>query len=106
VRTTKNGTVLDVFVQPRAPRDAIVGVHGDALKLKVRALPAGGRANRAAIELIAETIGIAPSQVELTSGTASRHKRFRISGVSAEKVACELTTVLSSRAHEPGQEDN
>ena len=98
--------VLDVYVQARAAKNAIVGVHGDALKVKVRALPAGGGANRAAIELLAKAIGTAPSQIELSSGAASRNKRFRISGVSAEKVACELTTVLGSRAHEPGQEDN
>ena len=93
---------IDVFVQPRAAKDAIVGVHGDALKLKVRAVPEQGRANRATEVLIAETLDIPRSDVGVRSGAASRHKRLRITGMSAEKVACELTTVLSSRAHEPG----
>jgi uncharacterized protein (TIGR00251 family) len=99
---SKGAAVLDVFVQPRAAKNAIVGVHGSALKLKVTAPPVEGKANRATEELVAEALGIARSSVRVVSGESSRHKRLVISGISAEMVACELEHVLSSRPHEPG----
>jgi uncharacterized protein len=104
VTVYKGAVLLDVFVQPRAARDAVVGIHGTALKLKVRAAPVEGRANEATEKMIAGLLAIAPSQVSVVSGGTSRHKRLAISGIAAEKVACELAHVLSSPAHERGKE--
>jgi hypothetical protein len=102
VSESKGSAVIDVFVQPRAAKNAIVGVHGPALKLKVTAPPVEGKANRATEALIAETLGIAPSSVRVIAGESSRQKRVAISGMGAEMVACELALVLSSRPHERG----
>lgn len=102
VSTSKDGTIVDVFVQPRAAKDAIVGIHGPALKLKVSAPPVDGRANRATEELVADTLKLPRSAVRVVSGERSRHKKLAISGMGAEKVACELELVLSSRPHERG----
>ena len=75
------GIVLRVHVQPGAGRSAVVGRHGDALKVKVAAPPEGGRANIAVTDLLAETLGVAKSDVTLVSGATSRAKRFRIGPV-------------------------
>ena len=104
VTAGRDDVFVDVFVQPRAAKDEIVGTHGDALKVKVRAVPEQGRANRAVESMVAGILGIRPSAVSVTTGATSRHKRLKVAGPSAETVACELTTVLSSRAHEPGKE--
>ena len=74
--------MLRVHVQPGAGRTAIMGRHGDALKVKVAAPPEGGRANDAVVRLMAETLGVPPSSVTLASGASSRDKRLRIAGVS------------------------
>ena len=58
------GVVLRVHVQPGAGRSAVVGRHGDALKVRVAAPPEGGRANEACRALVAETFGLAASAVE------------------------------------------
>ena len=97
------GTRIDVFVQPRVAKDAIVGVHGAALKLKVKAPPLDGRANEAAANLVARLLDLAPSKVSVVGGHSSRHKRLEVADTAPEMVACELERVLSSRGHDTGQ---
>ena len=79
------GIVLRVHVQPGAGRSAVVGRHGDSLKVRVAAPPVEGRANDATRALLAEALGLAESDVELTSGQSSRSKRFRLNGLDAEE---------------------
>jgi uncharacterized protein (TIGR00251 family) len=79
------GIVLRIHVQPGAGRSAVVGRHGDALKIRVAAPPVEGRANEAAQALLAEVLGVSKADVELTSGQSSRTKRFRLNGLDAEE---------------------
>lgn len=79
------GIVLRIHVQPGAGRSAVVGRHGDALKVRVAAPPVEGRANEATRALLAEALGVPESDVELTSGQSSRSKRFRLNGLDAEE---------------------
>jgi uncharacterized protein (TIGR00251 family) len=79
-----------VFVQPRAARNAIVGVHGNALKLKVSAPALQGRANRAVERLLAELLDISPSAVSVVSGASSRSKRVEIRDLDPATVAVRL----------------
>lgn len=76
--------VLRVHVAPGAGKSAVVGRHGDALKLRVAAPPVGGRANEAAVALLAETFALPAKHVELLSGQTSRAKRFRMQKVDRE----------------------
>jgi uncharacterized protein (TIGR00251 family) len=73
---------LKVRLQPRASRDGIDGLHGDALKVRVTAPPVEGRANKAVKKLLAEKFGLSPSQIEIIAGERSREKLLRISGIS------------------------
>jgi uncharacterized protein len=81
---------LKLRVAPKSAQDAIVGWHGDALKIKVRAAPENGRANAAVVKLLAETLGLPRAAIVLESGHTSRDKRVRVQGLSAEKVAERL----------------
>src|SRR5687768_7294312 len=67
----KDGVVLRVHVQPGAGRSAVVGRHGDSLKVRIAAPPVGGRANEATLALLAEVLGLASADVELTGGESS-----------------------------------
>jgi uncharacterized protein len=80
-----DGIALDVRLTPRSARDAIEGVERRAdgrvvLKARVRAAPFEGQANDALCRLIAQELGIAPRQVEITAGEGARIKRLRIAG--------------------------
>jgi uncharacterized protein (TIGR00251 family) len=94
--------VLRLHVHPGAGRTAVVGRHGDALKVKVGAPPADGRANAACLALVADTLGIPVSQVELASGAASRSKRVRIKGVAADDLRRVLELAVGNAVAAPG----
>ena len=79
--------LLSVYVQPGAARAAIVGRHGEALKVKVAAPPERGRANAAVVRLLADEMGVRPADVEVVGGHASRRKRVRLRGVDVAEVA-------------------
>jgi uncharacterized protein (TIGR00251 family) len=78
--------VIRVHVQPGAGRIAVVGRHGDAVKVKVAAPPEGGRANQAVAELLASSFGLPVAQVTLVSGATSRAKRYRVGPVDLDLV--------------------
>ena len=59
----------------RARREGIVGVHGDALKIALRAPPADGAANSALLKLLSTAFGVARNKLEIVTGKTSRLKR-------------------------------
>ena len=75
LRDTPDGIVLRVRVTPRSARDAVDGIEptaeGDAVKVRVRALPADGAANEAIERVIAQWLGVAKRDVSLRSGARS-----------------------------------
>lgn len=85
---------LKVRLQPRASRDGIEGMHGDALKVKVTAPPVEGKANKAVKKLLAKQLGLSPSQVEIIAGERSREKLLRISGISRAEMEKALGIFL------------
>ncbi|WP_455245663.1 DUF167 domain-containing protein [Petrachloros mirabilis] len=85
-----DGAVLNVHVQPKASRTECVGVHGDALKIRVAAPPVDGAANEELIRFLAQEFSIARSAIHLQSGANGRRKRIRLQGVTAEQVAACL----------------
>jgi uncharacterized protein (TIGR00251 family) len=95
------GVVLRVHAQPGAGRSAVVGRHGDAIKVKVAAPPVEGRANAAIATLLAETFGVRTDQVELRGGATSRSKRFRLDGVELDDAVAVLERELGAKP--PGE---
>jgi uncharacterized protein (TIGR00251 family) len=75
-----------VHVQARATRSEIVGLHGDALKVRLSAPPVNGAANVALVELLAEALGIPRHCVRIVSGVTSRGKVVEVDGVNVENI--------------------
>jgi hypothetical protein len=78
ITTHPDGLSFRVHVQPGAARNQVLGLHGDALKLKLKAPPVEGRANKACTELLSEELGLPTSAVQIVSGQTSRRKKIRI----------------------------
>lgn len=88
------GCVLPVRAQPGARKAGVLGEQAGALKVAVIAPPEGGRANKALVELLRETLGLKRSQIELLSGATSREKRFLIRDLSQTELTARLDASL------------
>lgn len=93
VREDKKGCTFRVHVVPKSHDDAIAGMYGDALRVRLRAPPVEGRANEALRSFLAEELGIPVENLEILSGRASRRKLVRASGVRATQVQALLNPV-------------
>ena len=87
----KGGVRLHIHAQPNARKTEICGLHGDALKVKIKAPPEDGRANQELISFFAKLLEVPQSRVELASGASSRRKTLLVHGVSVEWVAQKTT---------------
>jgi uncharacterized protein (TIGR00251 family) len=79
-----DGARLRLRVSAGASRSRVLGSHGGALKLSVKAPPERGKANREVLALVAEAFGLAPSDVALVSGETSPDKVVRLPLAPAE----------------------
>ena len=94
---TDNGVQFAVRAQPKASRDAIVGLHGDALKIAVTAAPQAGKANQAIVRLLAKTLGVGRAAVRIVAGHASRDKVVAVDGLTPTQLQEKLTRIIGSR---------
>jgi len=78
--------IVDVRVIPRAKTTEFAGTRDGAILIRVSAPPAGGAANDAVIDLLAERLRIPRRQIRIVSGATSRRKRLDIAGVSPEQI--------------------
>jgi uncharacterized protein len=90
VQDTKDGAILTVHIQPKASMTECVGIHGNAIKIRVAAPPVDGAANEELIQFLARTLALPLAAVHIESGTGGRHKRVRLRGVMAERVIARL----------------
>jgi hypothetical protein len=72
--------VLEVHVQPGAPRTEVAGLHGGRLKVRLAARAVAGAANEALVEFVAEAFGVAKRNVRIEAGATARQKRVAVLG--------------------------
>ena len=82
--------ILRVHVVPNAKRDSVVGEHGGAVKIKLRAPAVEGKANAALIRFLAEQMKLPQFAIVLKRGEKSRDKVIQIDGLSEEDVRNRL----------------
>jgi uncharacterized protein (TIGR00251 family) len=69
-----------VHVSPRAKREAVGSLYGDALRVAVREAPSKGDANRACLRLLGKVLAIPARDLTLCGGERNRRKRIRATG--------------------------
>lgn len=93
--TTNDGSVaIRVYVQPKASKNCVVGLHDGCLKVAVTSPPVDGKANIAVAEFLAKLLGVAKRDVCLSSGKSSRSKLFHITGRTGEDVRGIIESIL------------
>ncbi|MCQ6492984.1 DUF167 family protein YggU, partial [Vibrio parahaemolyticus] len=70
--------VLKLYIQQKASRDKIVGLHGEELKIAITAPPVDGKANAPLTKFLATQFKLAKGLVHLEKGELGRHKQIRI----------------------------
>ena len=78
VSIEQDACILRLHIQPKASRDQVVGLHGDALKIAICAPPVDGKANAYLIKFLAKEFTVSKAAVIVESGQSSRQKRIRI----------------------------
>ena len=73
-RKTPDGWLLTLHIQPGAKKSEVVGLHGDALKVRIASPPVDGKANEALLTFIADQLGLPKRAVQLVKGDTSRAK--------------------------------
>ena len=74
LRVAPDTVTITLHIQPGAKKTEVVGIHGDALKIRLAAPPVDGKANAALIAWAAAALGVPRSQVELLHGASGRQK--------------------------------
>lgn len=70
---------ISVILKPNSRhREEIVTNDDGSLTIYTKAPAIEGRANLAAVKLLAKHFGVAPSKVKLMRGTASKYKVFEV----------------------------
>ncbi|HEY3591877.1 MAG TPA: DUF167 family protein YggU [Buttiauxella sp.] len=92
VSQTADGLVLRLFIQPKASRDSIIGLHGDELKVAITAPPIDGKANAHLVKYLAKQFKVAKSQVLVEKGELGRHKQIKI--INPQQIPTEVAALL------------
>ena len=86
------GVRLAVQITANAKKTEVIGVLGDALKLKLAAQPIDGKANQALIAFLSKTLGVPKSAVNITYGLTNKRKLIEVcaAGLTLDELAQRL----------------
>ena len=83
-----------VHVQPRAARNETVGLHGDAIKVRLTSPAVENRANRHLVDFFSRLLKIPKQDISIVSGQKTRQKTIAVKGISARVLQDLLTPYL------------
>ncbi|HWX16826.1 MAG TPA: DUF167 domain-containing protein [Chthoniobacterales bacterium] len=81
---------LRFHIVPNAKQDKVMGEHGAAIKIKLRAPAVEGKANAALRSFLAQELKISERSILLERGQKSREKIIHIEGLSEGEVRSRL----------------
>ena len=84
--------LLQLYIQPKASRDQIVGLHGHELKIAITAPPIDGKANIHLTKYLAKACKVPKGDIDILKGLTGRHKQVLIS--SPKVIPAEIQNLL------------
>jgi uncharacterized protein (TIGR00251 family) len=85
--------ILRVHVLPNAKVNSVVGMHGGAIKIKLRAPAVEGKANTALVRFLAEQLKLPRHSIVLERGHRSHGKLVRVDALTEAEVRRRLRAV-------------
>jgi len=67
--------LFNVFLQPGASKNLLVGLHDNAIKISLTSPPIDGEANKQLIQFLAKLFRVKKANVSIVSGEHNRKKR-------------------------------
>jgi uncharacterized protein (TIGR00251 family) len=95
IRSCKEGIRFAVAVQPRASKNAVVGLHNNTLKIRLTSPPVEGAANRTCVKFLAEFLDISPARITIAAGETSRVKTIQVAAMSEKDFLAKLESSIS-----------
>ena len=95
VEVSNDDVYIDLHVHPKAKSSQIVGVYNQRLKIQLTAAPVGGKTNEELRRLLAKTFNTNKSNVIVTRGTKSKHKRVLLRNVPSTFISTILMDIVS-----------
>ncbi|HEU64425.1 hypothetical protein LCGC14_2480680 [marine sediment metagenome] len=74
--------IIKVKIIPKSKVNQIISFEEDTLKIRIKASPEKGKANKELIRFIAKSLSIAQNRISIVSGHTSRLKKLQIEGIS------------------------
>jgi uncharacterized protein len=90
--------VLAVQVLPRASREEVAGLSGDAVRVRLTAPPVENRANDALVRFLAKSLGVPRRCVGIVTGGLGRRKLVRVEGLTREECLARLLKAPARKA--------
>jgi uncharacterized protein (TIGR00251 family) len=94
MKETSEGVVIRLHVIPNASKTEIVGTHGEALKIKIKAPPVDGKANQAIVSFFSEFLNVARSKIEILRGDKSKTKSLLVRGMGLTELKGHIAKAL------------
>ena len=82
--------ILRLRIVPNAKRSEVVGLHGEAIKVKIQAPAMEGKANEALREFLAERLNLPVRALEIVAGEKSRDKLIAVEGLELDEARDRL----------------
>ena len=94
--TPGESCTIKVRVQPKSSRDQVDGFQDGALRVRVTAAPTEGQANAAVIAILAKTLGVSKSRLEIIRGYSSRDKVVSVDTLTEQEVQRKIEAGVNS----------
>lgn len=88
------GIRLRIFLQPKASRDQIVGLHDNELKIAITAPPVDGQANAHLLKYLSKQFKVPKSTILLEKGELQRHKQLFVP--NPKQIPLEIQQLLNT----------
>jgi uncharacterized protein (TIGR00251 family) len=83
-------TTIPFYIQPRASKTEVVGFFGEAIKIRIKAPPVDGAANKELIRFLSKALRISKSSIRIATGETSRRKHIAFEAMNREEIVTTL----------------
>ncbi len=86
---------ISFYIQPKAHKTEFVGLHGEFLKIKIKAPPVDGEANAELVRFLSDYFKISRQSVTLVAGEKNRTKvvQFQAPEAKLNEIQAQLISL-------------